>query len=132
LKSELKGKEAHLKQWVFLLVLGMTIPVQIDIGLENLLSLLEGDPIKTLKSLPENVRSRFASFLGHGFVYCGLDIAPTFSFGPASGAGDNGFVGRFIWRRDYIAAALLASQSDAAFSRERVIHSQLSVSCVLN
>ena len=82
----------------------------IDFALNDLLGLLEGDTVRAIKLLRESVRQRFFDFLYRGFVYRGLHVAPPATVGTTSGTGDVTIIRRFVWNREFIAAALLAAE----------------------
>jgi hypothetical protein len=46
-------------------------------------------------------------------MYRGLKVAPPCVFSPAVGAGDGTVIGRFVWNRQFLAAALLTAQGKA-------------------
>ena len=87
--------------------------ITIDLALKDLFNLLEADTVRAIKLLPKLVRERFCKFLSSGFVYRGLQVSPSTNY-TAVGAGNGAVVGRFIWNREFIAAALLAADNDVA------------------
>lgn len=76
--------------------------------MKDLFGLLEGDAVRSIKSLTEHVRERFFKFLCNGFVHCGLYVAPPSTIGTTCGT--NNMHIRRIWNSEFVAAALLAAE----------------------
>src|SRR5450755_3409177 len=83
--------------------------------------LLERDTVHALQGLSNTVLERFCEFLFRGFVHRGLYVAPPCDFA-ATRTGDGTVIGRFVWDRQFIAAALLAAQGEANLPLNRVSH----------
>jgi hypothetical protein len=96
--------------------------VTIDLALEDLFGLLEGDALLAIQSLPQHVRDRFFDFLCCGFISGGLRVSPPSDFSPATGTDDGTIIGCFVWNREFIAAALRAAQSDGYIPSHRITH----------
>ncbi len=88
----------------------------VDYALSELFNLLEADTILAIKSLPDGIRERFFKLLTRGFHYSGLNISPPTAIRTTTGTGEATVFGRFVWNREFIAAALLAAKSELAVS----------------
>lgn len=90
--------------------------VVIDASVGELFSLLEGETLQALKILPKDGCERFFELLFCGFKNGGLHVSPTCEFSTTPRASDGAVVGRFVWDRGFIAAALLATQGELGFA----------------
>jgi hypothetical protein len=90
--------------------------------------LLKADVVNALKGLTVGSLKCFRGFLFCGFLYRGLHVTPPCIVAPATGAGDKAVVCSVVWNREFIAAALLATESEGQVSERNFAHKGVRIS----